>query len=158
MSYSPATQLPQTANTVYAGPTSGGASPAGFRALVSTDIPALPYDIQGSMLVVPAATIVLLFPCVRAFTLGSTAAEFVFRALTGAVLTATTFTLEKVASGGGTTVIGSVTFPAGGTLTPTFTVTTPGVTFAVGDYLKMTTGGSVDGTIANVGYAFKATA
>jgi len=27
----------------------------------------------------------------------------------------------------------------------------------VNDYLKLTTGGTVDGTIANVGYAFRAT-
>jgi hypothetical protein len=79
----------QTANTVYAGPTSGGAAVPSFRALVAADLPVLPCVIQGACsdetTALVAGTGKLTFRMPHAMTLTEVRASLTTASSSGAV-------------------------------------------------------------------------
>jgi hypothetical protein len=148
------TKANQSANQVYAGPTSGGAAAPAFRALVAGDIPAQPYIVAGFYPGVPG-TSQLIF--VHAFTdtvtfpsglgdskaLGQTAA-------TGS----TVFDIAKW-NGSSWSNVGTATFGAAGTIA-SFAMAS-GQTFAPGEAMKITGPASADATLANVTFSIRGT-
>ncbi len=146
----------QTANTVWAGPTTGSAATPAFRALVAADIPAQPYDLVCSLVGKPGAgATVLIFTVVRAVTFPAN-----FGGSYGSVGVANTSTAVYTVLNGVTT-IGTVTLTVGGSpATVTFTFATTGGTsksLAAGDRLTITAPGSQDATLSDVGMTFAGT-
>jgi hypothetical protein len=138
--------VPQNANAVWAGPTSGGTGNPAFRALVFADLPVLPYDIHifnpgvGS-----DAQIVYVLPLSAAVTFPAGAANSYGVALTAATASAT-YTFKKNGSAFATAV-----FAISGTVA-TWTQASDAV-FAGGDVLEVTGPATHDGTLANFAFS-----
>lgn len=138
----------QSANTVFAGPTSGSAAAPGFRALVQSDLPSQPYDIPCAFIgTPPSSQVMLLVTFARAVTFSANFSGSVGSAGTNPTATAS-FTVAK----NGTSV-GGVSISTSGVAAFT---TTGGsaLTFAAGDVLKVTAPSSADATLANVAITF----
>lgn len=142
----------QSANTVWAGPTTGSAAAPAFRTLVQSDLPAQPYDLTGFYPGVPGSSIRLTrVPFARAVTFpanfaGSVAASVV--AATGS----TAFDVRKNGSS-----VGTITFAAGAT---TATFTTAGgaaVSMAAGDHLSIMSPSTADATLADIDFVLAGT-
>jgi hypothetical protein len=148
------TKATQTANTVWAGPTSGGAAAPAFRALVAADIPAQPILVNLFYPGVPTASALLgIFAAPASITTITFAAAISGSA--GKALTAATaqtdFDVRKNAttSANGTSV-GTVRFAAAGTV-PTF-IAASGFTLTGGsDWLTVWAPASADATLADIG-------
>ena len=127
-----------TANTVFAGPTSGGAAAPGFRALVAADLPVLPYDLSGEYPGgVSSDAEVFHFIAVRPFTIKAQGANPSY-AYAGTVASggSVQFTMTHYPAAGGTDAVGSYSF-ADGASTATFTISAD-KTFQAGDRLVVT--------------------
>lgn len=140
----------RTANTVYAGPTTGSPAAATFRALVAADLPTQPYDVGGSYAGAPTASLVLVrypFPRAVAFPASLTNSQ-------GAAATAATaqtdFDLKK-----NNVSFGTMRFAASGT-TATF-IAASSTSFAAGDVLTVVAPATPDATLANIGFALAGT-
>jgi hypothetical protein len=145
-----ATKATQSVNSVYAGPSSGGAAAPAFRALVQADLPAQPYDVGCTYAGAPTASFVLLrypFPRQVVFPSGLTSSQGV--AGTGATAS-TTFAIQKNGS-----PVGTMVFAAAATVA-TFTMSSP-TTFAVGDVLTVVAPATPDATLANLGFSLAGT-
>lgn len=141
----------QSANTVYAGPTSGGAAAPAFRALVGADVPAIRYDIATFYPGVPGSSqLVMRWQAPRAVTVPSGATNSQASAGTAAT-GSTTFTIKK----NGTSV-GTIAWSASGTA-GTFTVSST-VSLAAGDVLTITGPATADATLADIAITLAATA
>lgn len=137
----------QTAGTVLAGATSGGAAKPAFRALVQTDLPgniSLGFVISGK----PSASQNILYAFNYSATMPTSLTGGVFKIGTNPTGTMT-FTLTKNGSS-----IGSIAFSTLGVATPTFA--SP-VSVVSGDLLEITAPGSQDATGADVALTFALT-
>ena len=107
-----------SANTVFAGPTTGAAAAPSFRALVAADFAGLtPYDISGEFVGTPASgATIMRFVAARAFTFGGTA-YFVCTSNTGATTAVFTVSVNGV-SKGTVSILGNATSGTG-TITST---------------------------------------
>ncbi len=141
------TKANETANTVWAGPTSGGAAQPAFRALVAADIPSQPYDMWMYFSYTPTASFVLFggrFPRPVAFLAnwgGSQGAPVAINATA-------TFTVT-VAKNGST--VGTISISTSGV----YTFATSGgsaVSFATTDYVTFTAPGTPDATLLGFGW------
>lgn len=141
----------QSANMVYAGPTSGGAAAPAFRALVAADVPVIRYDIATFYPGVPGSSqLVMRWQAPRAVTIPSGATNSQASAGTAAT-GSTTFTIKK----NGTSV-GTIAWSASGTA-GTFTVSST-VSLAAGDVLTITGPATADATLADIAITLAATA
>lgn len=107
-----------SANTVFAGPTTGADAAPSFRALVAADFAGLtPYDISGEFVGTPASgATIMRFVAARAFTFGGTA-YFVCTSNTGATTAVFTVSVNGV-SKGTVSILGNATSGTG-TITST---------------------------------------
>jgi Protein of unknown function (DUF2793) len=144
------TKANQSANQVYAGPTSGGAAAPAFRALVAGDIPAQPYDVGAFSEAAPTASQIMLrhvFARQVIFPSGLSPSQGVAgTAATGS----TVFDIQKNGSSAG-----SMTFAASGT-TATFAMSTQ-TTFAAGDKLTVVAPATPDATLAKIAFTLAGT-
>jgi hypothetical protein len=144
------TKANQSANQVWAGPTSGSAAAPAFRALVAADIPAQPYDIGSFIEVAPTASQVVLrhvFARSVVFAAGLSPS----RGAAGTAATAsTTFTIKKNGSS-----VGSFNFAISAT-TATFTMAS-GTTFAAGDVMTVEAPATPDATLAGITFTLSGT-
>ncbi len=109
-----------SANTVFAGPTTGAVAAPSFRALVAADFAGLtPYDISGEFVGTPVASAVIMrFVAVRPFTLSdAVVARFNCTSNTGA--TPAVFTVNVEGASKGTVSIAGNATSGTGTLTST---------------------------------------
>lgn len=142
----------QSANLVWAGPTTGSAAAPTFRALVAADLPVQPFDVHAFYPGLPTASaIVVRIPIARAVTFAANFAGSYFAASANATAT-TVFDVQKNGSS-----IGSISIAASGT-TATFTTTSgTSKSFAAGDVLAIIAPGTPDTTLANPGFVLAGT-
>jgi hypothetical protein len=143
------TKANQSANTVWAGPTSGGAAAPTFRALVAADFPAQPYDVVCSFVGQPTASAtVLILTFTRSVSFASNFSGSAGTVGTNPTSTAT-YTVLKNGSSVGTAAIST---------SGVFTFSTSGaVSFASGDRMTITAPSVQDATLANVGITLAGT-
>jgi hypothetical protein len=146
-----ATKANQSANQVYAGPTTGSAAAPAFRALVAADIPAVRYDLATFYPGAPGnSQLVLRWQASRAVTIpagGTNSQASAGSAATGS----TTFTLKQ----NGTSV-GTIVWSASGTA-GAFTISST-INVAAGDVLTITGPATADATLADIAITLAATA
>ena len=145
------TKANESANTVFAGPSSGSAATPTFRALVVADLPSQPYDVVCSLVGKPSAgATVLLLTFTRAVTFAGN-----FSGSYGTVGTNPTATATYTVSKNGSS-IGSAAISTSGVFTFT---TTSGASqsFAAGDRLLITAPGTQDTTLSDVAMTFAGT-
>jgi hypothetical protein len=144
------TKANQSANQVWAGPTTGSPAAPAFRALVAADIPASPYDVGSFCEAAPTASQVVLrhvFARSVVFAAGLSPS----RGVAGTAATAsTTFTIKKNGSS-----VGSFNFATSAT-TATFTMASP-TTFAAGDVMTVEAPGTPDATLAQITFTLSGT-
>ncbi len=141
----------ETANTVWAGPTTGSAAAPAFRALVADDIPTQPYDLACSLVGLPGnGATVLIFTAVRAVNFVGN-----FAGSAGTVGTNPTSTAAYDVKKNGTT-IGAVSISTGGAFTFTTTSGTS-KSLASGDRLTIIAPSPQDATLSDVGFTLAGT-
>jgi hypothetical protein len=141
----------QSANQVYAGPTSGGAAAPAFRALVAADVPAMRYDIATFYPGVPGnSQLVLRWQAPRAVTIPSGGTNSQASAGTAATAS-TTFTIKQNGSS-----VGTIVWSASGTA-GAFTISST-INIAAGDVLTITGPATADATLADVAITLAGTA
>lgn len=148
------TKATETANTVWAGPTTGAAAQPTFRALVAADLPTQPYIVSGTFSGVPATNQYLM---VHTFTIATSFASSLPNSSGFAEVAATGSTaidIRKRLSGSTESSIGTMTFGAAGTV-PTYTFSST-VTFAIGDSMVIRMG-TADATLADFGWSIRGT-
>jgi len=124
------TKATQTANTVYAGPTSGGAAVPAFRALVTADIAAIAPQLVSlnsvQISVGTAASTIAYFPWSNA-RMGGYAVRRVALWVVPSATVGKDMTVNVLPNGGGS--LGSITIPGGSVVGAyySFTFTNPGV-------------------------------
>lgn len=140
----------QSANTIYAGPTAGGAAAPAFRALVQADLPTQPYDVGGSYPSAPTASLVMVrYPFPRAVSFPSSLTNS--RGVAGTAATAQTdFDLKKNGVS-----FGTMRFAAAGT-TASF-IAASSSSFAAGDILTVVAPATPDATLAGIGFSLAGT-
>lgn len=144
------TKANQSANLVYAGPTSGGAAAPAFRALVAADVPAQPYDVGSFIEPAPTASqVVLRHVTARAVTFPSSLTGSYGKAGTAATAQ-TDFDLQK-----GGVSFGTMRFAAAGT-SATF-LSASGTTTAAGDVITAIGPATPDATLAKITFTLAGT-
>lgn len=147
------TKATQTANTVWAGPTSGGAAQPAFRALVAADLPAQPvvngFFFPGSptasqlLFVIPAPSGITTITYAAAIS-GSSG-----KALTAATAQTDIDVRKNATTAANGTSVGTIRFAAAGTV-PTF-IAASGFTLTGGtDWLTGWGPGTPDATLADI--------
>lgn len=145
------TKATQTANTVWAGPTSGGVAQPVFRALVAADIPAQPFDATVFYPGIPTNSAkVLRVPVARAVTFADDFAGSYGTASAAATASAAFDILKNGSS------VGTMTFALGAT-TATFVTAAGTVVLAAGDTIAITAPASADATLADIGIVLAGT-
>lgn len=141
----------QSANLVYAGPSTGSAAAPTFRSLVAADFPAQPYDLNCALVGKPGASaVVFIFTAVRAVTFAAN-----FSGAFGSVGANPTSTAAYIVKNGATT-IGTVSISTGGVFTFTTTSGTS-KSLSAGDRLTITAPTSQDATLSDVGFTLSGT-
>jgi uncharacterized protein DUF2793 len=144
------TKANQSANQVFAGPTSGGAAAPAFRALVAADIPTQPYDTGSMYNGAPTASLILLHHVV-ARTVIFPASLTGSQGKAGTAATAQTdFDIQKNGSS-----VGTMRFAAAGT-SASFIMASQ-QTFAAGDILKVIAPATPDATLADITFTLAGT-
>jgi Protein of unknown function (DUF2793) len=144
------TKANQSANQVFAGPTSGSAAAPAFRALVAADLPAQPYDVGSFLEPAPTASQVVLrhvFARQVIFASGLSPSQGV----AGTAATAQTdYDIQKNGSS-----VGTMRFAAAGTVA-SFIMASQ-TTFAAGDKLTVIAAATPDATLAKVSFTLAGT-
>jgi Protein of unknown function (DUF2793) len=144
------TKTNQSANQVWAGPTSGSAAAPAFRALVAGDVPAQPYDVGSFLEPAPTASQVVLrhvFARQVIFASGLSPSQGV----AGTAATAQTdYDIQKNGSS-----VGTMRFAAAGTVA-SFIMASQ-TTFAAGDKLTVIAAATPDATLAKVSFTLAGT-
>jgi hypothetical protein len=144
------TKANQSANQVYAGPTSGGAAAPAFRTLVAADLQAQPYDVGSFIEAAPTASqVVLRHVFARTVVFASGLSPSAGAAGTAATAQ-TDFDIQK--NGGS---VGTMRFAAAGT-TASFIMASQ-TTFSAGDVLKVVAPGTPDATLAQITFTLAGT-
>jgi hypothetical protein len=146
-----ATKANQSANQVFAGPSSGAAAAPAFRALVAADVPAVRYDIATFYPGVPGSSQTLLrWIAPRAVTIPSGGTNSQCSCGTAATAN-TTLTIKQNGSS-----VGTILVSAAGT-SGAFTVSSV-VNLVAGDVLTITGPATADATLADIAVTLAATA
>ena len=144
------TKATQSANVVWAGPTSGGAAQPAFRALVAADIPAQPFDLMAFYPGVPTSSVIVTrVPVARVITFPSSLTGSYAKARVAATAQ-TDFDVQKNGVSAAT-----IRFAVAGTVA-TFIAASPIVT-AAGDLISIHAPASADATIADIGFCLAGT-
>lgn len=146
------TKATQSANLVYAGPSSGAAAAPTFRTLVAADLPTQPFDVVAFYPGIPTASAkIYRAKFARAVTFAANFSGSQFAASANATAS-TVFDIQK--NGVST---GSCTIAAAGT-TPTFASTGgAAVSFAAGDLLTILAPATADATLADPAFTLAGT-
>jgi hypothetical protein len=141
----------QSANLVYAGPSSGGAAAPTFRSLVQADLPTQPFDVMGFLPGIPTTSQILArIPVARAVNFPANFSGSYGTASAASTGTAT-FDIQKNGSS-----IGSMVFTT--SASATFTTTGGSAqSLAAGDVLMIVAPATPDATLADVGLCLAGT-
>ena len=146
------TKANQTANQVWAGPSSGAAAAPTFRSLVAADLPGQPFDLSAFWPGVTTASVkVTRVPVARAITF---AAAFAGSYVKAAVAATASSAFDVQLNGAS---IGTITFAAAGTVATLATAGGATFTTAAGDLLAIIAPATPDATLADIGFVLTGT-